>query len=180
MAASHGHCLDENCESFEETVFNLTVVSQTPRVLVLENFLTDLERNKLIELAVPNLAQSTMGNGKGLNTGNTRTSKTAWLNQWDQNIVKHIGLRIMETMKVPLSMINESEVLQVVQYKTGQTYGNHWDCDWEVEDMDMKENRPEEYLKHPRYATFGIYAQTPEVIRFMFNLYPSRANDLVS
>lgn len=163
VRATHGHCADELCSSFDSTTFTFTVVSTKPRVLVVENFLTKMEADKIINIAIPMLGNSTMGNGAMIHQGNTRTSKTAWPGRTIP-IIEHVGRRVMEVMKLPLEVLDRTECLQVVQYEIGQNYAAHWDSDWEVEDMDTKENRPasDAHLKEPRYATFGIHARAAE------------------
>ncbi|KAM3424853.1 hypothetical protein BST61_g6831 [Cercospora zeina] len=101
------------------------ILSWTPVVAHIENFLSAWECQQLIRLAEPLLQQSQVlfPNGSSLVYRSDRSSATAFLPS-DNHIVARIKDRASEFQGYIIS--NRSEV-QVTWYEPGQRYGAHYD-----------------------------------------------------
>ena len=88
------------------------VVSNTPRLLMIENFLSDAECDRLVAAAKPMMTRSTVElsakDGKA-KEHHERTSSTAWLSDDADEFVPSLHERVEDLVKVPKSF---SESLQ--------------------------------------------------------------------
>lgn len=131
----------------EEPVLNLTlkVLSCAPRVFQIDNFLSDIEVDHILELAGGmRLSESTTGQGGGVAADNrkTRTSINTWVNRETTPIIDSIYRRAADLMRfdealvrrrdkdelndlVPETTSTIAEPLQLVHYGVGQEYTAH-------------------------------------------------------
>lgn len=137
--------------------YNVNVMSDSPWVVLFEDFLSDEEADALIttvegtwERSTDTGATNAFGEaGRTLSTG--RTSSNAWCrsncesNPHVQNVMK----KIEEITRIPR---NHYESFQVLQYEVGQKYNVH-------HDMGLRQNR---LSCGPRILTFYLYLSDVE------------------
>uniref|UniRef100_A0A7S4UJW3 Fe2OG dioxygenase domain-containing protein n=1 Tax=Guillardia theta TaxID=55529 RepID=A0A7S4UJW3_GUITH len=105
-------------------------LSSTPRLFVVENFLSAEECEEIIKTATPLLAPSTVlkqgdqSNGEEKVKDEVRTSETAWLMDKKVPIVAKIRQRVEELIRIPMSY---AEDMQVLKYTFKQHYHVHYD-----------------------------------------------------
>jgi prolyl 4-hydroxylase len=154
--------------------YTLEVVSVTPRVFQIENFLSKLECETLIHIAVQNGLQASSVYAGGDTTGNTarhhrdistRSSTNTWLTRDHHlNLTDAIYRRAAQLMKMDEAAFGHkapmddtvddakyhsiAESLQVVRYKVGEEYSPHHD--W-VLPSQLNRYQP------TRFATLLIY-----------------------
>ena len=124
--------------------FEWKVLSVKPKILQLNNFLSDYEVEHIKNLAKPKLERSVTGAGGYSNSA--RTSSTAWVKRSESDLLDHIFKRIADVTLVDEEHLWDtigSESIQVVYYEKGQEYKAHHD--WRV-------NRVQ-----TRFATFLMY-----------------------
>ena len=117
----------------------IKAASCAPRVFTIDNFLSDLEVDHLINLIQDmNLERSTTGG----HMSDTRTSTTTWLRRDTDPIVDSIYRRISDALRIDEALLRRrlpeerpdipflqqiNEELQVVHYGKGQEYTAHHD-----------------------------------------------------
>ncbi|XP_032232329.2 prolyl 4-hydroxylase subunit alpha-1 isoform X2 [Nematostella vectensis] len=104
-----------------------------PEVLIFRNFITDSEIKRIKELATPRLKRATV---KDPVTGelifaNYRISKSGWLRDEEDELVKRISYRVQAYSGLNMTT---SEDLQVVNYGIGGHYEPHYDFARDGED----------------------------------------------
>lgn len=125
----------------------LTVLSCAPRVFEIQNFLSDLEVEHLLQVAAQkNMAASTTragGSGKITTEESTRSSTNTWIGRHQSIItdaiyrraadllsIDEMFLRYRRKLEVPQmseSKVGIAESLQLVHYNVGQQYTPHHD-----------------------------------------------------
>lgn len=120
------------CQKPGAVNLTLEVISTAPRAFVIENFLSDYEADKIIQLSKDNLGISTVGNedGGGARTDATRTSMNTWLGRRSCEEMETLFLRAADVLRVNERLLNReenAEDLQVVHYENGQKYDSHHD-----------------------------------------------------
>ncbi|MEN9343842.1 MAG: hypothetical protein RLZZ453_629 [Chlamydiota bacterium] len=106
------------------------VLSTSPRIVYVENFLTDAECNHLIERAKPQLKRSTvlsdqLVEGKVDALNDARTSQGMFLEKPTQDpILKRIEARISQLAGIPEA---NGEGMQILRYALGGEYRPHYD-----------------------------------------------------
>ena len=107
------------------------MLSTTPRLLLVKNFISMEECDKIIATAKPRLEHSTVavvkGDKQASDTNNqVRTSSTAWLNSQSTGLklLDEIAHRVYELVKVPM---DHAEDMQVLHYGYKQHYHAHHD-----------------------------------------------------
>jgi hypothetical protein len=109
----------------------LTAVSSSPRVFVIENFISSFEADALIKQAAPRLALSTVGSPlEGMRQSSVRTSTNTWLERESSHISKTLYDRAADVLGISrrhLRHADNAEDLQVVHYDVGQKYNAHYD-----------------------------------------------------
>jgi prolyl 4-hydroxylase len=130
----------------KEKKYKLTVVSVTPRVLTIPNFLSAHECQQLMELAQQQgLKGSTVFSGGNMTAnrqreGSTRSSSNAWLARSSMNVTDQIYRRAAGLLQMDESLLQApmgddvhahqhatAESLQIVKYQAGQSYAAHHD-----------------------------------------------------
>jgi prolyl 4-hydroxylase len=137
------------------------MLSTTPRLLLVKNFISKEECDKIIETAKPRLEHSTVAVVKGekqaSDTNNqVRTSSTAWLNSRSSGLqlLDEIQRRVYELVKVPM---DHAEDMQVLHYGYKQHYHAHHDF------FDPNVYPTPEYKKgHNRMITVFMYLSDVE------------------
>jgi prolyl 4-hydroxylase len=119
------------CQAGGGTQLELEVVSQTPRVFIIEGFLSDFEADEIIRIARPLEAGSQVGNSDagGARKSDTRTSKNAWIPRQTSKITEAISRRAADVLQIDEALLGpkNAEDLQVVHYHIGQKYDSHHD-----------------------------------------------------
>jgi prolyl 4-hydroxylase len=127
-----------------EMNITLTVVSVSPRILQIDNFLSDVEVDHILDLAIKkNLQRSTTGmGGSDSHESDTRTSRTTWLKRNSSPIMNAIIRRGADVLKIDEALLRTrstgempevpflgaiNEELQIVHYAQGQQYTAHHD-----------------------------------------------------
>jgi prolyl 4-hydroxylase len=126
----------------------------TPKVFIIENFLSAFEADDLIAHAKSKVKHSTVGSadGGGVRADSTRTSKNTWIPRDTSAITETLFRRAADVLHVDQSILVTSknvEDIQVVHYVNGQKYDAHHD--WGVSGY------PES-----RYITMLLYLTTQE------------------
>ena len=120
----------------------VTVLSSSPRVFEVKNFLTPEEADAIVDLAKPKLIRSTVGSGYEARQDETRTSQQTFLVK-SNPVVKSIYSRVAKLLNIDEKiLVPQSEALQVVYYEVGGEYKAHHD--WGK-------------TKSTRYATVMLY-----------------------
>lgn len=114
------------------TWVNVTVASTTPRVMVVENFLSKEECKELIDTAHSKMAPSTVsaqGNSAKSFREESRTSSTAWLPPHSHTLASKLYNRVSELVGIPFTAHKHIVVedLQVLRYEINQHYHIHHD-----------------------------------------------------
>lgn len=147
----------------------LTVVSVAPRIIAIENFLSPLEVEHLMDLAIKkNLQRSTTGmGGKDSHVSDVRTSRTTWLARHSSPIMNAIIRRGSDVLKIDEAMMRRrlpdeipdvpfsssiSEDLQIVHYGPGQQYTAHHDFGY----PDTRSNTPSRSINLCMYLNEGM------------------------
>lgn len=106
------------------------VVSTTPRLVHVKDFLSPSECQEIMKLATPKLEPSTVlaqgDQSKGENKvkDSVRTSETAWLMNKNEPIVAKVRNRVAELVHLPMTF---AEDMQVLKYGFRQHYHVHYD-----------------------------------------------------
>jgi prolyl 4-hydroxylase len=137
------------------------MLSTTPRLLLVKNFMSKEECDKIIETAKPRLEHSTVavvegGKQDSKPDNQVRTSSTAWLNARSTGLklLDDITERVYELVKVPM---DHAEDMQVLHYGYKQHYHAHHDF------FDPNMYPTEEYKKgHNRMITVFMYLSDVE------------------
>jgi hypothetical protein len=120
------------CKTPEPLNLTLEVISQAPRAFVIQDFLSDYEADKIIELSKNQLGISTVGNddGGGARTDATRTSMNTWLGRKSSIEMETLFRRAADVLNIDEGLLytnKNAEDLQVVHYENGQKYDSHHD-----------------------------------------------------
>lgn len=104
--------------------YDIALLCTAPRVVLVENFLTDSECDHLIKSSVESLQRAQVVD---IHTGqnyidNVRTCSNTWLSE--DPVVDAIENRIAELVKIPKS---HGETLSVLRYTVGQEFKPHHD-----------------------------------------------------
>eukprot|EP00041_Stephanoeca_diplocostata_P012103 m.202039 g.202039 ORF g.202039 m.202039 type:complete len:404 (+) comp18811_c0_seq5:81-1292(+) len=149
---SDGKNLD-SAHTWQSQIEHVTieVVSITPRVFRIVDFLSDFEADYIIQQAAPMLGRSTVGHGGDARESNTRSSKSAWLHRGHSKVLDAIYQRVGLVARVPEGKMVETNVesINVLNYGVGAEYAPHfdWGADGRVES---------------RFISSLIYLNTPE------------------
>ena len=117
-----------------ELQLTLQVVSTSPRVFAIKNFMSLEEVDELVELGKTrgNLSGSMVGSstmGGTVSDKEQRSSSTAWLAPDSAPLLKTIYARAADLLQVPsaVDFVNYSEHMQLVHYAQKQHYSAHFD-----------------------------------------------------
>ncbi len=147
----------------------LTVVSVAPRILQIDNFLSDVEVDHILDLAgKKNLQRSTTGMGASdSHVSDTRTSRTTWLARHSSPIMDAIIRRAADVLKIDEALLRArskderpevpfhgaiNEDLQIVHYSQGQQYTAHHDFGY----PDTRPNSPSRSINLCMYLNEGM------------------------
>ena len=97
---------------------------EDPKVLTVNKFITKEECEHIIDLAKPNLTDSVVSDSKGGHVSVGRTSKTAWVNHFEDDITTSVANKIAKFVDIP---IENAEKFQVVYYGETNEYKPHYD-----------------------------------------------------
>lgn len=98
-----------------------------PRVVMVDNFISDMECQKIIELAHPRIDRSMVVDNQApgkSKTDSVRTSSGMFFKKQETDLISEIENRIVEFVNWPLS---NHESFQVLNYLPGQEYKPHND-----------------------------------------------------
>lgn len=115
-------------EAFVVTIYpNVQVLSENPRIYLIENFLTPYECDHIVNAARDQLARSTVVDQQGGASvvHNARTSRGMFFPQFPQDpILQDIEKRIASYTHIP---VENGEGLQILHYGIGGEYQPHFD-----------------------------------------------------
>ena len=117
------------CRDTEPFEMGIEVISQEPRIFVIENVISDAEAQLIIDLATAKLVRSRAGGDGGMED-ETRTSRTAWIDRTEHPVMDTIYRRAADLLNIDESLLfieKNVESLQVVHYDVGQEYKAHHD-----------------------------------------------------
>lgn len=108
----------------------LQVLSTTPKIFIIEDFLSFDECQYLIDTIIPELKRSTVSNTAILDEN--RTSRTMWIHHGmsASATVQNIVQRAFNLLKIPYDSRNSSRVAEAIQglhYSNTQWYREHYD-----------------------------------------------------
>lgn len=101
------------------------VVAKDPLVTVVDDFVTEAERNHIIKLGKKGLAAakvSTIGENA---FSDKRTGSVAWIRHDQTPIVRNLVRRVSEIVAIP---VGHAESLQVIHYGVTEEYKAHFDA----------------------------------------------------
>ena len=108
--------------------WKVEVLSETPKIVLLHDFLTHKECDHLIQLAAPSLKRSTVVDESGNSQGavdSRRTSQGTFLTRcWNDKVVQSIENRLAKLGGYPKE---NGESIQVLFYEKGAEYRPHFD-----------------------------------------------------
>jgi prolyl 4-hydroxylase len=144
---------DENTEKLS---LELEVISTSPKIFLIRNFLSSEEADLIVSTATPHLRQSEIGStsagAKTHRQDNIRKSSTAWLPwSFSPNFLKYIYYRAADLLQIPREYFDSNAIvedLQVVRYLEDEKYQGHYD--W----GDFGHN-------HTRFITLLMYLNDP-------------------
>ena len=117
---------EETADASKQSFFKMKTISLKPVVFEIDNFLSENERNGLIELISdkigPKFHRSNVENSESYN--HWRTSLTAWIEWTESRLNNLISLRISDILKIAIS---NQETTQVLRYGANEKYGMHLD-----------------------------------------------------
>ena len=160
------HFLDKTTPMQQDLHLQMTVSSVVPRIMEIDNFLSEYECRYLIQMAKQKgMHPSTVDGAAGVDT-KTRSSETAWLSRQSSKIVDTIYRRAADLLQIDESLFRHasphhdniashhsiSEDMQLVRYGKGQEYTPHHDFIY-----------PSIANRHQpcRFATLLIYLHAP-------------------
>jgi len=117
------------CRSTGRIERGIEVISESPRIFVIEDVLSEAEGQLVIDLATTKLVRSRAGGDGGMED-DTRTSRTAWLDRAEHPVLDTIYRRAADLLAVDealLHSVKNAESMQVVHYDVGQEYMAHHD-----------------------------------------------------
>ncbi|XP_078401327.1 prolyl 4-hydroxylase subunit alpha-3 [Cetorhinus maximus] len=131
------------------------IISQKPYVVLYHKFISDSEAKRIKEIAGPSLQRSVVASGDKQAAVEYRISKSAWLKDTVDPVIKKLEQRIAHFTGLNVQQ-PYAEYLQVVNYGIGGHYEPHFD-------HATSPNSPLYKLKSGnRVATFMIYLSTVE------------------
>ncbi len=138
--------------------YSVEVLSKSPRIMLIHNFLTDEECEYFIREASPNLERAVVVDPEGdLSDGlvvDQRTSDGAYLENFDDPILHRVEKRIARLTK---TSIDRGEPLQVLHYKKGGEFKPHYD----YFDTTTAGGKECTLVGGQRYASLVMYLNTP-------------------
>ena len=99
-------------------------LADDPLVWSVPQFLTDDERQHIIDLARPRLDSAKVTSTRQNTTSEARTGSVAWVRYDDSEIVRGVVDRVGAMVGIP---VHHSESMQVVHYAESQEYRPHFD-----------------------------------------------------
>ena len=161
------HYTTETTQASQELHLKLTVSSVAPRVLEIDNFLSDYECRHLIQMAKQKGLYPSTVMGSSSVDKKTRSSETTWLSRKSAKIVDTLYRRAADVLQMDESLLRHasphhdkfathhaiSEDLQLVHYQKGQEYTPHHDF---IYPSIANRHQP------TRFATLLIYLQSPK------------------
>ena len=146
----------------------LKVLSVRPRAYEIENFLSEVEVDHIVDYAKnANLVQSTVGQGKERSKASVRTSLNTWVGRETDQIFDTVYRRAADLMRIDEALFRSrdsdelpdwpsrnsiGEDLQLVHYDKAQEYTAHHDFGYAAVDNE---------LQPARFATLLLYLNTP-------------------
>jgi len=149
-----GYFTSETEQSADPVELKLRVVSTKPRVLLIEDLLSDFEIEHIVSLGLSVVRRSSVGTAGDGFESDTRTSDNGWISRHRTPIMDTIYKRFGDALNMTEDQMREGhggnlEQLQFVRYKEGQKYEPHHDFG--------ATGKPNQ-----RFSTLFIYLKTPE------------------
>ena len=107
-----------------EIINNLLYSNKPPKYYTIDNFLTDIECEEIIEIAKPLLKKALVSGTKDGFISKGRSGSNCWLPHDTSEVTLAIAKKISDLVKIPLS---HAESFQVIHYGKDQLYAGHYD-----------------------------------------------------
>jgi len=134
----------------------IEVASKDPYIVVIHDFLTHNQTDRLIELGKPRLYRSKhKHHTQGDIATDKRISQNAWLKDFDDPFLKKITWRVQLSTGLKASQPNEAEDYQIANYGVGGLYVPH--TDHLMNNPDPSTYTPWELFIGDRIATLMVY-----------------------
>ncbi|GAB5499004.1 MAG: hypothetical protein PsegKO_13150 [Pseudohongiellaceae bacterium] len=103
-------------------------VNTEPRVVVFEDFLSELEIEQLLNAAQSKLKQALVSSADAGVESPGRTGRNCWIPHGYNAVIEDLAQRVADIVGIPLEF---AESLQVVHYQQSQQYAPHYDA-WDA------------------------------------------------
>lgn len=138
--------------------YTIETLSESPRIMLVHNFLSDEECEYFIREATPNLERAVVVDPDGDQSEglvvDQRTSDGAYFLNFEDPILHRVEKRIARLTKTP---IDNGEPMQVLRYKEGGEFKPHYD----YFDTTTAGGQECANVGGQRYATLVMYLNTP-------------------
>ncbi len=146
------------CSCFVYGEYTVETLSESPKIALISNFLSDEECAYLIEAAQPRLARSEIVDNDGVVEGvvdERRTSEGAYLTNFSDRIVQRIERRIA---RLTNTLVSNGEPMEVLHYGVGGEFKPHHDY------FDASTPGGQSYIEKggQRQMSLVIYLKAPE------------------
>ncbi|TKR57847.1 hypothetical protein L596_030493 [Steinernema carpocapsae] len=171
--------------------FKVEILRFNPLAVLFKNVMNDEEIETIQDLAKPKLARATVQNSVTgqLETASYRISKSAWLKEWEHEVVARVNQRI--DLMTNLEQ-ETSEELQIANYGIGGHYDPHFDFARKEETKSFESlgtgNRIATvlfYMSQPEMGGGTVFTELKTTVMpskydalFWYNLYRSGEGDL--
>lgn len=141
-------------QSKEPVDFNITVVATTPKILLIQNLLSDYEIKHIISMGEKVVKRSKVGSAKHGFSSKTRTSENGWLKRSGSKLLNTVYYRFADVLGMTDQQLIDdgsgaAENLQFVRYLETQRYDAHHDFGYTGKTQQ-------------RFSTLLIYLEVPE------------------
>lgn len=164
LVADTFHRCQTGPATFDEGYFypgvRLETLSEDPKIVRIYDIISPKEVEHLQRLSRPRLQRSTIMLSSGQQTSDFRIAKTAWLRSDSDPIVKRIETRLASILNINME---QSELLQVVNYGLGGFYGPHLDSARASNSSRNDSVLVNQLKRSDRYATILIYLNDVDV-----------------
>lgn len=102
----------------------MNVLSESPKIYTINNFLSDIECNHFINISKDKMQKALVSGDTTGMISNGRTGKNCWVQHNFDAITKNIAEKISKLVKIPLE---NAESYQIIYYDLNGEYRQHYD-----------------------------------------------------
>ena len=111
---------------------NLEVLSKDPRIIVINNFLSDEICDHFVKLSEGKLERALVSSETEGIISKGRSGSNCWINHDKDDTTLSVASKISNIVEIPLE---NTESFQIIYYDKSQEYFNHYDA-WDFNDVD--------------------------------------------